>query len=435
MKIKHYRRRAQLILPLLLCLNCLSAQEELTLELCLDHVRSAHPNTQQLSVVDAIRNEQLKINHLAYLPQLNLNGMASWQSDVTHVESNFPGVDIPSPDQDQYTLTADLVQPIYNGGRTKARSTVVNKEVAVSVMQQHLDIQSVEETATILYYQVILQHQLAQVQTVLIDQLTQVITRLEQNYHAGTVGKDDLLEAQINQREAVQNQGEALKLTSVAKASLAVLMQIDTSAFRVEADPALVTRTPSASFNNRVEVRLIDARIDLLHAQDKLNRSQYHPKLSAFATVGYGKPGLNFLNDAFDTYTLFGASLHIPITQIYSGKASRERQVFILQHESLILTKHSLERELRIRELQYTAEIDKLNNWLIEDEEIITMRREIVRISSARLDGGTITTSDYLDHLTDLTLAEQKKVTHATLLRRNQDLLHQLYRSRNTLNQ
>ena len=46
---------------------------------------------------------------------------------------------------------------------------------------------------------------------------------------------------------------------------------------------------------------MLAAQDRLLDAQDEVEKATDRPKLGAFATGGYGRPGLNALDDSFDT--------------------------------------------------------------------------------------------------------------------------------------
>src|SRR6218665_984034 len=95
-----------------------------------DHLSLDQAYTEARNNYHAIRKKdlvrktgELKINNLskAYLPQLQFNGQASYQSDVTKVNIPLPGITVPSLSKDQYKITADLSQTIYDGGTVKAQ--------------------------------------------------------------------------------------------------------------------------------------------------------------------------------------------------------------------------------------------------------------------------------------------------------------------------
>ncbi len=431
----HTRLRTACIAAILfLGLQDSFAQNKLTLDDCLNAVRAAAPDTKQLAVTDAMLQQQQKINGLQYWPQASLNGKATWQSDVTEIAVDVPGFEFTPPDKDQYAFTLDLMQPIYDGGTTSAKNAVLQDASALSTLQSQQAIQSTEELATNLFYNIALQQQLVYTDNLLITQLNQVVTSLENNYAAGVVDRAAVLQAKVKLKESLQKKEEAETLKALAKSSLAILIDRDTSAFEVDPQP-VTPSLPDTVFGHRAEMQILDAHAQLIQSQEHLSHTQYHPRLSAFVTLGYGKPALNFLSNTFDTYAIAGLNVNIPLSQFYTRKTSREDQVFQLQQEAVALSRDNVQRNLHVMALQHTSEIDKLNAWVTEDEEMIAMREDMLKTAEARHNAGTITLSDYLDALTDLSLARERKVNHEIMLQHEQALLNQLYGIPNVTNQ
>ena len=418
-------------------LSCsgITAQNVFGLNDCLARVREAHPATEQVLLTQSLQDLQVRANNAAYLPQLQLNGKASWQSDITEFDLTLPGIDFPTPSKDQYAFTAELVQSVYDGGTTRARKNLIASETELSALQFRLGIQNTEEAATSLFFQIRLQQHILASHDLLLDQLSLVRTRLNHLLNAGITDKGAILETDIRLSEVRQQRAEALERMRQAKSSLSLLMQTDTSAFTIGTDDLANVDLGTGTFDGRVETQLLDAQIRQNTAQDMLNRSLYHPRLSLFATAGYGNPGLNFLNDAFDTYAIVGASISIPLSQVYSGKASREKQAFEVRRQILDESRVNVHRDLELKSRQYNTQIEMLGKWLEEDALIVTQREQLLTIADARLEGGTITPADYLDAVIDLSLAQEQRMTHTILLKMNQALLHQLYTSPNIENQ
>ena len=425
---RHYTYRFGLIVLgiLLMYTHIVSAQDTLTLDACLREVQSSNPDAKQLVNIETRLGIQQKLNTLKVLPQAQLNGKATWQSDVTSIPLDVPGFEVPMPDQDQYAVTLDIQQSIYNGGATKARRDVLDQESALSTLQYQAGLHVSEELVIDVFFKILLQQQLVVTTDLLIAQLQTTIRSIEHHLAGGTVDKKDLLAAQVKLKEAMQKREEAQYYEVAAKHSLAILMGRLDANFEV----GLMSSVNNAlrnSFDARTEVRTMDARLSLLQSMERLNQAQYHPRLSAFASLGYGKPGLNFLSDAFDTYAITGLTASIPLTQLYLRTSLRESQVYQLQQEEVQLAKEKLLQNLHVQEQQRLAEIEKLIAWLIEDAEIITMRREMAEVAASQRNAGTLSTTDYLDEITELSLAEERRITHEVLLQRERMFLENLY--------
>ena len=92
----------RLLILLLLPIQMVFAQNEISLEKCYSLARENYPNLKQAEIwqeISSLKKENIKTN---YLPQVLLNGQATYQSDVTKIDISMPGISIPSVAKDQY---------------------------------------------------------------------------------------------------------------------------------------------------------------------------------------------------------------------------------------------------------------------------------------------------------------------------------------------
>ncbi|NND33664.1 MAG: TolC family protein, partial [Saprospiraceae bacterium] len=187
--------------------------------------------------------------------------------------------------------------------------------------------------------------------------------------------------------------------------------------------PQQQTTGPQVTFDNRPEMELVDLRRRLIAAQESLTVAEIQPKVNAFLTTGYGRPALNFLNDQFDFYAMAGIRIAVPLDHFYSRKIGLQKQSFRLEQESIQLDKADLVKRWSNEAVNYLEEMDKLRSWLKEDMEIIEMRQKILTIAQAQWEGGTLATAQYLNHISDLSLARIRLTTHEIMLEKTQSLL------------
>ena len=118
----------------LACAFSIKAQT-LSIEDCQRMARENYPAIARYNVIENVKNFNLENANTAYFPQLSLNAKATWQSDVTKIDlelpQNFPPLAIPVPDKDQYQVSAQLNQLIWDGGKVAAQkeNIAANAEV------------------------------------------------------------------------------------------------------------------------------------------------------------------------------------------------------------------------------------------------------------------------------------------------------------------
>ena len=116
-----------------ICVVGANAQEPaFTLQQCYRLALQNHPLSTQNGLLEQSSQLQLKIWDEDNLPQLNMNGQATYQSAVTTLPIKIPGVSIPTISKDQYKVTLDANQVIYGGGTNQNQKIVEQSNLAIS---------------------------------------------------------------------------------------------------------------------------------------------------------------------------------------------------------------------------------------------------------------------------------------------------------------
>jgi outer membrane protein TolC len=147
-----------------------------------------------------------------------------------------------------------------------------------------------------------------------------------------------------------------------------------------------------------------------LARQQDVAIAQQQPRLSAFARVGYGRPGLNPVNDRFDSYGIVG--LQAQWKAWTWGTASRDRRALALQREIVSAEEAAFTDALaRTVDGDLTA-IDRLAGTVALDERIVALREDIERSAGVRFRESVLTASEYVDRSTDLLEARYARAAH-----------------------
>ena len=134
------------------------------------------------------------------------------------------------------------------------------------------------------------------------------------------------------------------------------------------------------------------------------------PRVLAFARVGYGKPGLNFVNTTFDSYWLAG--LQMQWTPWTWGAVAREREVLALEQQIVSTNETAFTESLRRVVQNDLANIDRLETTLDTDDRIIALRERVERETRARLAEGVITSAEFVARNTELLQARLARASH-----------------------
>ena len=390
----------------------LPAQDSLRLETVIEKATANYPLIRQQKLVEQSRDFTLSALNRAYLPQLSINGQASYQSEVTElpVKINIPGFTIEPPDKDQYKIVADVNQLLYDGGNIGGQKNVQRINARVEQERINVDLQKVRERVRQIYLGILMMdEQIKQVELVSSDLLSG-IKKIESAVKNGIAFRSQLSELKAeelknNQRKAELKSTRASLLKTI---SLFTGEEYNDGTFLIH--PEAVVANMDAYTVQRPELFLFNAQDSLAGAQRKLLGTKSLPKLSLFAQGGYGRPGLNMLKNDFAWFYIAGARLNWNLGALYTLHA--EHKVNEITRSSIRVQKDLYLLNANITVEQYRNDISKYNSLLKDDAAIVSLRDEIMLAAKSQLNNGVITSADYLQKVNAADQARQQQLLH-----------------------
>jgi outer membrane protein TolC len=240
------------------------------------------------------------------------------------------------------------------------------------------------------------------------EELTQRRQSLEAAVENGALLPSDLQSIRAEELKLAQNLDET---EAQIRASYQVLSELT----GLELEVATPLKLPRAGRRGnlsyqRPENLLYDLKARQIQTTQQVIRSQRLPKISAFGQLGYGKPGLNMLNDEFGTFYYVGARLSWNIWDWRQN--SRQRQVKQLERQKVAAQEESFNRQVDVQLARIDASISRYAKALERDSQIVDLRRQITQSSKSKLENGVITSSDYISDLNLLTRARINRERH-----------------------
>lgn len=413
------------IIGIFLFLSSLLHAQTLTLEEAQEKAAAHYPALARFNIIEQTKEYNLANASTAYLPQVSLHAQATWQSDVTKIELEVPGIDIPTPDKDQYKIIAELNQLIWDGGKIAAQKESISANAEVEKQQLESEIYSLRERVNGVYFGALLLKEQLEQQENLENELQRNHDKVQSYIRNGVANEADLSAVKVEQLKAKQ---QRTQLESALTAYLQMLSvftgeKIDNEVVLVKPQLQQILSEP---FIQRPELKLFDAQENLLDAQKNLIRSKNMPVLGAFAQGGYGKPALNMFDNSFSPYFLGGIRLSWNLANLYTAK--NERRNIDLQKMAIDSQRETFLYNLNLQMLQQQNEIDKFYKTMQDDDEIIRLREVIKNAVEVKLENGTMTVTDMLKEINELEMAKQTKALHEI------QYLLSIYNLKNTTN-
>jgi outer membrane protein TolC len=394
------------------------AQGTITLDECLRLVQINYPLAKQTSLL----SEQLQLDIDAIkkdrLPKLDLNGQATYQSEVTSLGGQLMNVTIDPPNKDQYRTTLDANQLIYHGGLIDASIKAKETKAAIGQQEVEISLYGLKKRVNQLYFSLLLLQENQGLLHAKESQLTARLAEVQAGVKYGTLlsSSADALEVELIK---IQQQNTELALSKLdLLQQLSLMIGTDLQPQVLLQRPEVFPVSPDQT-SKRPELFLFElqkSQVDL--SSDLLERSKL-PKISAFAQGGYGNPGLNMLDNTFNSFFMTGVKLNWNVFDW--NKNRKERQSLQIDRSIVDSQKETFELNNGLELVNLQSEIDKMEELIRYDEQIIPRFEKMVKTAESQLKNGVITSSAYITEFTNLYEAKSNLALHKT-----QKLLNQI---------
>ena len=384
------------------------SQEELSLTECYSLAESNHPIAKQNELIPQQSELNTDIINTKKYPKIDFDAQATYQSDVIHFPTENPGLLFELPNKDQYRATLTVNQLIYGGGSINA---AVEDENAKSKTQQQnvqVELYQLKPKINQLYFSILL---LQEKKDLLLSKQKQLQEKLKEvkagiKYGALLSASDSVLEAELLKLEQQLTEIESSKTNLIQTLEKYLGISVDNSTTFIYPNNS---ETLSNSLN-RPEIDLFNLQKDQIDYTSTIISKDRLPKVYGFAQGGYGNPGLNMLDNSFQAFYIVGLKLNWNVFDW--NKTKKKTQALELNKQFIDTEKEKFELNTSIQLEQQMIEINKYQEFIISDQSIIELHKKILNTADSQLKNGVITSSVYIEKLTDLYEVENNLKTH-----------------------
>ncbi len=382
----------------------------LTLQGCHWLVEENYPAADKIELDRKLAEINQKIAAAERYPQVSASGRASYQSDVTEVDFTPPGAEPPTFSRDRYNLSLHIEQLLYDGGTSRVRESVEEAEGHRSRQSTRMELHQVKERVNRVYFETLRLRNRISASALLMEDLRRQLETVRARVEQGVVLPS---EQTILETELIRARQDSIRLRARWRGAREVL-GILTGA---EIDGSVRLRLPEVDWErgrnearNRPAYAFYEASRNLLEQRISLAGTRWTPRISAFATTSYGRPGLDLFEDDLQGYYLFGLSVR---WDLWNGvNAGREQQALRTEMQKIGAEERSFEQRMESDLSRLRNTIEALEQVIEEDEQLIQKSRQIAEEHSRRLNRGVITATEYLSSLNRLNQAILEREQH-----------------------
>jgi len=399
------------ILILILISLRLQAQQVISLDECYGIARTNYPSLKQKSMNDSLSENKLQNYNIGYLPQISFRGQASYQSDVTKLDLNEPFIKVPEMNKDHYQILLDVKQLIYDGGSINALKDIERSSLLLEQQKLEVELYSLKQRVNDLYFSILILKEKRKSLDIISQDVKEKITEQEAKIRGGEIAEGNIyiLKAQLLQTESQIAESDNDIISAVNSLSELIGTNISPNAEFILPEDKLVM-TDYIDNSKRPENHLYDLQKNYFNTLKYNLHTTKTPKLSAFGQAGYGRPGLNMLDNTFQPFYMLG--VNVSWNPIDWGSESLQSQIYDVNRHIVDVQRETFYKNLNVSLQKYKSDINKYQSLINKDDEILKVRQDIMKVTSSQLENGIITATNYVTELNNYNQALLTKNIH-----------------------
>lgn len=397
MKTRHLFTSILLVVPTLLM------AQTVTIEECQKAARENYPLIKRYDLIARTTNLNVSDINKQWLPQVGASAQGTYQSDVMTLPDALKEMlqqrnyDVKGLKKDQYRVSLDVRQNIWDGGRISSQKNIAKTQGEVDKAQNDVNLYSVKQRVNEIYFGILIIDERLKINSDLQTLLQSNLDKLNGMYKGGTAMRSDVNSVQAEKLNAEQ-QATDLKAT---RQSLLRMLGVFCGMENISGVTKPTIVTTSTSENNRPELQFIDAQIRLADAQEKSLKSDLMPRLSAFAQGYYGYPGYDMFHDMFHRNWTLNGMVGLKITwnigSLYTNKNNHTK--YQTQRDLAENARETFLFNNRLDQISQNEDIQKYKALMNDDEKIVKLRRDVRLAAESKLRHGIIDTDNLLQEI------------------------------------
>ena len=391
-------------------------ENRISLEQCMKSTSDNYPLSDQKELLRAAGNLKQQLIQSGFLPQINLNGQVSYQSDVTYMPISIPNMNIPKTNKDWYKLNVDISQLIYDGGALKKQQELNVSNTSIELQSIEIELYKVKEMVQTAFFNIILLNENKNTILILQQELSEKLKNIESGVRNGAVqpSSRDNLKAELIKIEQHIDELELSITSAISSLNILTGLQLTKNFSFIIQEPVITM----SSENNRPEMALFDMQISQINLLKNITALKRKPMIFGFGQAGYGRPALNMLSNNFEPYFIVGAKFSWKVFDW--GNTKKERKSFDIQSQIINKNKEAFDTQLKVLLTKKQSEIKRLESLIIKDNLIVSLKANVARASSSQFENGQITATEYLLEKNEETKAKLNLQLHQIQLRHAQ---------------
>lgn len=405
----------RVVFGILFLLATVLAQAQISLEACQKKTHENYPLVRQYGLIEKTKEYNLSNASKGNLPQFSLSGKVTYQSEVTKLGIQIPGVEMKPLSKDQYQVMLEMQQNIWDGGNIRTQRELAKTTSDVDREKLSVDMYALTERVNDLFFGILMLDEQLEQNVLLQEELERTFRQVSAYVENGVGNSADLDAVRVEQLNTTQKRTELLASRTAYVKMLSLFTGESIADDATFAKPEGEAPVPSITAGiYRPEMLWFEAQNGKLKVNEEALKVRNRPRLSLFAQGAYGNPGLNMLKNEFTPYYVAGVRLAWNFGGLYT--LHNDKKLIEATRQQLFSNRDVFLFNTELQATQQNSSIQSIRKLMQKDDEIISLRINIRKAAEAKVANGTLTVTDMLREITSESLAKQTKALHEVQL-------------------
>lgn len=311
----------------------------------------------------------------------------------------IPGMSLNGGAFNNYDASISVTQPIFTGNILT--NSVKLKEVEKSLNQTSREIKIIEVSRRIRtsYFNYRLLKNEKKSLEILQSRIKVHLSRLKDLYMENLVSMNEILETELKAGEIELKTEEVRSLTNSVSIFFRELCGYDIAFIETGYSESMLNEADALEFFliNHPKLKIFSGKKKVLELNKKISRGKNLPHVSGFAEFHYGRPGINFFEDKWDSWFQGGFSFSYNIFN--SGKYRKEKGIIMYEKEKLINLKKDLISKIKTKLSDMYQNYLSLKKRLEFSEKLILRSEDESGMKKKLFEENQVSNSEYLTSL------------------------------------
>ncbi|MEN8153309.1 MAG: TolC family protein [Acidobacteriota bacterium] len=363
---------------------------------------------KNIGIESKIIDKRMKIAESGKVFKIDLKGNYLFRSekiemnlpDITiHPGLVFPGVTMEGGAFNNFDLYFSIIQPIYTGNILTNSIKLKEVEKLLNNTGRELKIIEISNKIKTTYFTFRLLKNEKRSLEIILGRVEVHLATLQDLYKEGLVRRNEILETELKAGEMVLKKEEIDSLINSVSKNFHELCGYEISMIDPDYSESIREEKVSMEFfiQNHPQFRIFSTKEKVLKLKKKIAQGQRLPHLNGFAEVHYGKPGINFFQDQWNSW--FQGGINLNFNLFNSGKYGKEKNIIVYEKEKLKNIKKDLISKIRTKLSDLYQNHLSLKRKLKVSEKLVVRSEEESDIKKKLFEERQVSNSEYLTSL------------------------------------